>query len=531
MERTLYHNADILTQNPHRPQASAAVVENGKFLAVGDDEVFVNFKNSSTCVDAGGQIILPGFNDAHIHLWKIGQLESFLLDLRGIRSIKAIQELLKKSVASLPEGTWIMGRGFNEQVLEENRMPDKNDLDEVSTRHPIYLIRTCAHIASVNSLALQNAKVEETTPVPAGGVIGKDAKGKLTGVVYETALGLITKHIPQPTQQQYEQMIALGIQKMLSLGITSVTDPAAHPELLQAYHHSANNKKEKIRLNVFPILLPDGGDQPYPLPELYRSDFLNIDTVKFFSDGGLSGQTAAVSRPYKNSTSQGVLRLNPDQYYNLASEAQQKGFRIATHAIGDAAIDLVIKTYKKLYAHYGDQRNRIEHFGLPTTVHVDEMATYQFVAVPQPVFLHELGENFFSALDEAYLKFCYPVKSLLKKNIPVAFSTDGPVVSNINPFCNIKDAILRKTAGGKIISPGESISLEEALHAYTVGSAYAERKEHIKGKILEGHLADFIMTDKNPLAVKTEELDSIQVNETYVDGKCLWKKTISSSNR
>ncbi|MBS1488939.1 MAG: amidohydrolase [Bacteroidetes bacterium] len=524
MERTLYHNATIHTQNSEMPQAGAVVVEHGKFLVVGkESDLLDSFTGSCRRVDVKGQTILPGFNDAHIHLWKVGQLETFLLDLRGIKSIKALQELLTQSVATLPPGTWIMGRGFNEQTLEEKRMPDKKDLDEVSTDHPIYLIRTCAHIASVNSLALKKSGVTETTKVPAGGVMGKDSRGNLNGIFYETALGLITRHIPEPTQEQYELMIARGIQKMLSLGITSITDPAAHPELLKAYRSYCQKSQAIIRLNIFPILLPDGGEKPYPLPDLFHSDFLNIDTVKFFSDGGLSGQTAALSRPYKNSNSRGVLRLQAESFFNLAKEAQQKGFRMATHAIGDTAIELVVETYKKLHKLFGHTRNRIEHFGLPTPAHENDMATYQWVAVPQPVFLHELGENFLSALDETYLARCYPVKSLLQKNIPVAFSTDGPVVSNINPFSNMKDAILRKTASGKVISPDESISLPEALQAYTTGSAFAEEKERTKGKIEKGYVADFIITDKNPFIASTNELDSIRVKETYVNGKCLWK--------
>jgi hypothetical protein len=318
-------------------------------------------------------------------------------------------------------------------------------------------------------------------------------------------------------------MIDLGIQKMLSLGVTSVTDPAAHPELLQAYYSYKAKRDPAIRLNVFPILLPDGGDQPYEIPAIHQSEFLTIDTVKFFADGGLSGKTASVSRPYKNSDDHGVLRLNPTQFYELAHEAQQKGFRIATHAIGDNAIELVLSTYKKLYAAFGDTRNRLEHFGLPTSTHVDDMAAFKFVAVPQPVFLLELGENFIQALDDNYLSFCYPIKSLLKRNIPVAFSTDGPVVGNINPWSNIKSAIQRKSQKGNAIAEAEAVSLSEALQAYTIGSAYAEGKEKFKGSIAPHHLADFIVVDQNPLDMDPDHLDSIIVEETYVNGICQWR--------
>ncbi len=520
----VFHNGIALTLSSENDRASAFVIEDGKFVEVGEESLLTKYGRDSKLIDLKGKVVMPGFNDAHIHLWKIGQLTSYMIDLRGVSSISAMQAIIKERTKNLPDGVWITGRGFNEQVLAEKRMPTTADLDAISTTHPIYLIRTCAHIATVNSLALEKAKVTNQTMAPNGGVIGKDDQGKLTGIFYETALGLITKHIPEPTQEQYEHMIALGAERLLSLGVTSVTDPAAHPELLNAYNSYHKKNKASIRMNVFPILLPDGGDKPYPIPEKYKSDHLNIDTVKFFSDGGLSGKTAALSRPYKNSNDKGVLRLKEEQFYQLSHEAQQKGFRIATHAIGDVAIELVIDNYKKLYSEFGDTRNRVEHFGLPTSKHVDDMAQYKFVAVPQPVFLNELGNNFIASIDDAYLSFCYPVKTLLNKNIPIAFSTDGPVVSNVNPWSNVKDSILRKATSGQVISKNESVNLSEALHAYTTGSAYAEGRENVKGKIQSGQLADFIIIDKNPFELPTDQLDSIQVLQTFVGGECLYKK-------
>jgi len=523
--KTFYFNGTVLTQNPWQPLANALLVENGRFIAVGQQrEVERHADQATRRVDLQNRTVLPGFNDAHIHLWKVGQLASFIIDLRGVKSIAELQSIVRSSIQHIPAGTWVTGRGFNEQLLEENRMPSIADLDAISLEHPIYLIRTCAHIAVVNSYALQQSGVTRSTPAPEGGVVGKDENNNLTGAFYETALGLVTKHIPAPSKEDYEQMIGLGIRKMLQLGITSVTDPAAHPELLEAYISYAVKQDPAIRLNVFPILLPDGGDKPYDIPAIHESDFLTIDTVKFFSDGGLSGKTASISRPYKNSSDHGVLRLHAKEFYNLAREAQEKGFRIATHAIGDMAIHLVLDTYKKLHANFGDTRNRIEHFGLPTSMDVRIMADYQFVAVPQPVFLYELGENFIHSLDEAYLSFCYPIKSLLEKKIPVALSTDGPVVGNVNPWSNIKSAMQRKTRLGNVISKNESISIQEALHAYTVGSAYAEGKEKFKGSIAAHQLADFIIVDQNPMDTDVDQLDSIKVEETYVNGICQWTK-------
>lgn len=522
MKSTLYFNANILTQNEAQPSATAMLVEGNTITVVGTALESATLKHEDIhLVDVKGKTILPGFNDAHIHIWKVGQLESFIIDLRGVESIGELQHKVKTLADKQPDGTWIIGRGFNEQVLWDNRMPMKDDLDAISTTHPIYLIRTCAHIAAANSLAMKLANVNNTTEAPAGGVIGKDTSGNLDGLLYETALGLITNVIPSPTKSDYKKMILAGSSMMLDYGITSATDPAVHPELLEAYLELDTEKRLTIRVNLMPILLPDGGSAPYPVPPSYHSDFVSVDTVKFFSDGGLSGKTAALKRPYKNSQETGVLRLEKEKYLKLCREAQQKNFRIATHAIGDVAIELVLDVYKSLHAEFGNTRNRIEHFGLPTYENIQEVKKYGFVPVPQPIFLNELGENFRSSLQDDHLNHCYPVKSLLQEGIQVAFSTDAPVVKNINPWSCIKAAVTRKTNMGHLIAAHESVTVQESIYAYTIGSAYAEGQEKRKGSLEPKKLADFIILDKNPLTTAVDELDSIQVESVFIGGVCV----------
>ena len=522
VKSTLYFNANILTQQEGKPVASAMLVEGNKIMAVGNfADVSLKKKQDTLMVDVEGKTILPGFNDAHIHVWKVGQLKSFIIDLRGVESIDALQKKVKRVADDLPPGTWITGRGFNEQVLREKRMPVKEDLDVISTAHPIYLIRTCAHIATTNSLALNLAGITNASIAPAGGVIGKTVVGEVNGIFYETALGLISKVIPPITKGDYQQMILAGALMMMDYGITSATDPAVHPELLGAYLELDEENKLPIRINLMPILLPDGGSAPYPVPEKYYSDFASLNTVKFFSDGGLSGKTAALKSSYKNSNEKGVLRLIREEFLMLSREAQQKGLRIGTHAIGDVAIDLVIDVYKSLYAEFGDTRNRIEHFGLPSEQNIQDVKKFGFVPVPQPIFLNELGENFRNSLNDDYLNRCYPVKSLLKNGIKVALSTDAPVVKNINPWSCIKAAVCRRSNEDNPIAFHEAITVQEAIYAYTMGSAYAEGQEEKKGSLETGKFADFIIVDKNPMKIPVDELDSIKVETVYIGGTCV----------
>jgi len=278
-----------------------------------------------------------------------------------------------------------------------------------------------------------------------------------------------------------------------------------------------------FRLNAIPIILPDGGEHPYPTPEKFSSDSFNVNTVKFFSDGGLSGKTSALKKHYKNTDEQGVLRLKREQYLQLSKSAMEKGLGVATHAIGDAAIEFVIDVYKELNKDFPKSIKRIEHLGLPEEKHLIEMAANNIAASMQTIFINELGKNFIKYLDEEYLDHCYPVKSVLKYDILTALSSDAPVVKNFNPLKGTEAAVTRKDNEGNVIASNESISVAEALKAYTLsGSAISNTPQF--GSLEKNMLADFILLDKNPLIVPSEEITSIKVEKTFVNGKCVWER-------
>jgi len=512
---TVYFNGTVLTQDSNNPVVSAFSVENGIITAVGNDRDF-NLPGAFK-INLQGRTVMPGFNDAHIHLWKVGQLAAYIIDLRGITSITAIQERVRAAAAKMEKGRWIIGRGFNEAVLAEKRRPVASDLDEATQDHPVYLIRTCAHIASVNTRALLDCGITAETPTPEGGSIGISG-GKPNGQFAETALGLITRHIPPTSLTDYQGMIRMAAKEMLSNGITSITDPAVHPELGEAYQLTCGETLG-IRVNLMPMFLPDGGDNTYPLPEIHRDPWRTQTTVKFFADGGLSGATAALSRNYRNRSDSGILRIPAERFHSLAREVRSKGFSIGTHAIGDRAIAQVLDTYRMLAEEFGPIRNRIEHFGLPTDNSLEEAARQGVVAVPQPVFLDELGDNFIASLDDRFLERCYPIKTLADRGIRYALSTDAPVVKNFNPFNNIVAAVTRRTHTGNRISPQEAITVAQAIEAYTMGSAWSEGTETVKGSITKDKYADFLILDRNPLETPVEELTEIKLTSVVVNGK------------
>lgn len=524
MSSVIIHNANLLSfHNGYAPGKDTIAIEGSMIKAVGRwDELQPLVQPGTQVIDAGGRTLMPGFNDSHIHIWKVGNLMTYMLDVRSAASLDEMLQMIADYNRRNPDATWITARGFNEAGWKDGRMPDKNDLDKVVSDKPVHVIRTCAHFAVVNTKALEVSGITANTPVPGGGVMYRGADGGPNGIFSETALGMVGKHIPAYTRDELKVMVKAARQQLYSLGITAATDPAVDPLLLEAYYELHQAGELGFRLNAIPILLPDGGEKPYQLPAYYQSPWLNVNTVKFFSDGGLSGKTAALKRHYKDSDEQGVLRLQKEQYLALASSAMEKGLGIATHAIGDAAIEFVVGIYKELNSKFPDIIKRIEHLGLPEEKHLADMAGYNIATSMQTIFISELGKNFRRYLDQEYIDRCYPVKSVLKHGILTALSSDAPVVGNLNPLKGAEAAITRKDNEGFAIAPGEAISIDEALRAYTVNAARIGATPQL-GSLQAGQLADFIVLSDDPLKTPPEKLTAIKAEQTWVDGKLVYQ--------
>jgi predicted amidohydrolase YtcJ len=276
-------------------------------------------------------------------------------------------------------------------------------------------------------------------------------------------------------------------------------------------------------MNVFPLRIPDGTDEIQPLPKLYESEFLQIKTVKFFADGGLSSATAAMNVPYKNTDNyKGVLRLEHNKFFETAKEAVMAGFSVATHAIGHQAVDLTLAVYKELFQLNPKLKHRIEHVGFLPEKNIADFQAMNMTAAMQPIFIYELAPNFKNTLTDDLLEVVYPCKTVLDNGINLALSTDGPVVKEINPWVNIETAISRKAQDGFVIGKDEKITLTQALHAYTVGSAIADNQAHLKGDLSKGKKADFIVLNQNPL--QTETIVNTTALETWVNGKLKYKQ-------
>ncbi len=512
----IVHNAHILTQYEHLPVARAFAVANKKFVAVSnhEEELLSLAQPTTRIVDAQGQTIVPGFIDAHIHLWKVGSLLTHQLNLHGVFSIEELQQKILDFARQHPELPWIIARGFNEALFAEQRMPNRFDLDKVVAERPVIAVRVCAHQLVANSRALQIAGITSQTVSPFGGAIGQAADGTPDGRLIETAMGLMWKHMPSYTSLDYQKMILAAQQYLLKQGVTAVADPAVAPDVLEVYESMERNGELALRVNAIAIRLPDGETTALPLPKPCQKPYLQVDTVKFFADGGISGRTAALLKPYPNTTSCGILRLAKPQFLQLAQEAQAAGFRIATHAIGDAATQLVCDVYEALWQTFSLPRNRMEHVGLVTPENLSQLCRVKACAVMQPVFLYELSSNFRLYLNDDRLERLYPFRSVWNSGIALALSTDAPVVRNTNPLIGMQAATDRTPPGQPPIGPEETLTPEQALFAYTMGSAWANATEQINGSISVGKFADFVILSRSPL----HKLKETQVMATYVDG-------------
>jgi predicted amidohydrolase YtcJ len=365
-----------------------------------------------------------------------------------------------------------------------------------------------------NSRALALAGVGRATADPAGGEVARDSSGEPTGLVKENAMGLLKAVIPEPTVSEYAEMVLAAGNDQLSKGITSASEAGATPALLEAYRVLDREGKLPHGFHVMAMRLSEESTRPLPVPERYLSDFLRLDSVKLFADGGLSGATAALKGTYRHQPVRGLARLAEEEIFSLGLEAAA-GFRVCTHVIGDAAIDAVLPPTNAF-----TKRGARESAGAFATRSRPDRARppHGAMVAPQTVFLHALGMNFRRYLNDDYLARTYPIRSMLKGGLTVALGSDAPVVPDDRPLLGIQAAVTRRDREGVPIAPEEAISVESALYAYTMGGAMASGDETNRGSLSPGKWADFAVLDRNQIEVEADELSTVDVVRTYVAG-------------
>ncbi len=529
----LLYNGRVITLEEDMPEAGAVAVLGNRIAAVGSDRELAPLRETARrSIDLNGATVVPGFIDAHNHLF----LYIYLLTLLDCRvaldaPLSRVLERVSQRARQTPPGEMIRGWGFADYKVRERRYPTSRELDEAAPDNPVVLIHTSGHHAAANSAALRAFEISADTPDPPGGRIERDpGSGEPTGVLHESAMhalsfaGLLLEFLGQGLESQLDLLERGGLE-YLRFGITSVHDASSLPDILKLYHEAECRGRLPVRLYPMPLLdfspsLLDTG-----IRTRFGSDWLRLGPIKVMSDGSLSGRTAAVSEPYLNTPGTGMLTMDQDRMNGVVREIHEKGFQAAVHAIGDRAVDQVLTAFEQVISPGAGNpmRHRMEHAGILNPSLIRRMAELDLVVATQPRFLYEQGDGFLDSCGPERILRVYPYRSLLESGIRVAGSSDCPVVSH-SPLLGIRDAVMRKTEGGRVLAPDERLTAEQALRLFTIDAARASFDEDRKGSIRPGKLADLVVLDEDPLSVEPERIGEIRVRMTLLDGDVVYSE-------
>ena len=528
LDMTVYRNGRIYTNDASGPWAEAMLVRGEEILAVGnDDEVSALAEKGTKVVDLEKQFVMPGFNDAHVHLGGAGQ-DWLAVRLFGAPTVAELQKRLADAVAGHKPGEWITGFGWDHTLWPEKRFPNRQQLDEESPKNPVLLTHVSGHVAVANSVALQLAGITKDSPNPAGGEIEKDDKGEPTGMLKEgAAMRLVEGKIPAPTAEQRRRGIELGLADVAKNGVTSLQDNSAWEDFL-AYRLLKNDGKLTVRITEW---------LPFPAPleklEQMRRDggttdpWLRTGALKMVTDGALGSRTAALLDPYSDEAkTSGIMTIEPDKLRQLAIERDKAGFQLNFHAIGDRANRVALDAFEAAAKANGprDRRDRIEHAQVVAAPDFSRFARLQVIASMQPS--HETSDMRWAEqrVGPERAKGAYAWATMQKFGVRLAFGTDYDV-EPISPFRGLYACVTRELPDGGPQGgwePQERISLGDCIRAYTSGSSYGEFMEGKKGELKEGEFADFIVLSNDLTKVEPREYTGIKVLRTVVGGRTVY---------
>ena len=534
---SIWRGGDVLTLDPARPRASALAVIGDRIVAVGDDADLDGLTADRT-VELGGATVVPGFHDAHDHCVFFGMsLAELPLRTPPVQRLQDVYDAVAAAARETPAGGWIVGAGYDQNRLAERRHPTARELDAVAPSHRVWLRHTSGHMAVVSGAVLAEIGIDSAV-VPAGGQVERDESGRPTGLLLETAQSLVRDLLYPYAQDDIADAIDRATRHYLIEGVTSAQEAGIgagliswSPRELAAYAQARASGRLHVRttLMVAADALHEVGGSAQDRTTFgldlgiatgFGDETLRIGPLKVFSDGSMLGRTAAMREPFADEPgNRGFLQRDPDELRELVLRAHRGGWQIATHAIGDLAVGTALDCYEHALRDLprADHRHRIEHAGVVDDADLERIARLGVVPVPQGRFVNELGDGMAAALGPERVAQCYRQRSFVDRGIPLPGSSDRPVVQGA-PLQGIADLVLRRTASGAPFGPHEALTPMQALHAWTLGSAYAAFEEDRKGSLVPGKLADLAVLSGDPTAVDPEEIASLQVLATVVGG-------------
>jgi hypothetical protein len=495
------------------------------------EEVKLKMGENCEFIDLKGKTLLPGFIDCHMH--PIGYMNHLLnLDLTNVKSLNELKALLKEVSEKSKEDELIIAYNFNEEKFDDAILPDRWDLDKACPNHPVFILRYDGHIGIANTKALKLAEVDEHTLEPDGGEIRKDKLGKLTGVISEKALNLIFSRISIPDDELIKAAALKTSNYLAQKGLTSI-----HGIINADSRFKEDNRKtdefslyQSIQNNLWQdcyVFIET--EFPEKFIELSNAFFqegksesnLKIGGLKLYLDGSFGAKTACMFEPFTDAPEEcGFCVIEEEEIYEKMKIAHNNASQIVIHAIGDKANKIAMKLYKKLLTEFPreNHRHRIEHASMLTEDVIKDMADYGIIASCQPPFINSEYNWIAKRIGEERCKYTYPMKSIVNAGVVLASGSDCPV-EDPHPILGLHALVTRNS-----FVPEECLSIEEALKSYTINAAYAAFEEKTKGSIAVGKYADFVILNRNPLEVPKDEIKEIQVTETIIRGKTVFKK-------
>ncbi len=522
-------------------RAQAMAVRADRILAVGSEADILKLKGpATTVIDLQGHFVMPGFNDAHMHLVEAG-FKKLTVDLTGVRSVEEFRERIRKRVETAAPTEWITGFGWDETLWHQKDLPTRWDIDEVTTEHPVFLRRTDGHVAVANTLALQMAHVTLASKDPEGGEIARDLSGGPNGILRETAQELVSSIIPEPASDKRRQAIEASLADIAQSGVTSVQDYSGETargssETFTIFEQLEREGKLTVRISEW-LPFTESVDTLKKLRAAHsQSDaMLHTGMLKAFMDGSLGSHTAAMLQPFtddpKNS---GLPQYEPSKLNEMAKERAQAGFQLGFHAIGDKGVQMALDAFEEaekaarvsgVKAPDGSQnyRLRVEHAQVTNPSQIARFRQLNVIASMQPCHLLTDMHWAKSRLGAERAAHSYAWAEFLNHGVTLAFGTDYPV-EPVTPFRGIYAAVTRKSEDGQQqYYPEQKLTIEQAIQAYTTGSAFAEFAEKDKGTLAPGMLADFVVLDRDLTAVAPEKILTTKVLRTVVGGKTVYE--------
>jgi predicted amidohydrolase YtcJ len=505
-------NANVITMNPSQPTAGLVAIKGKKIWLVGDNDQLGEVRGAKTkLIDCGGRTVVPGFNDAHCHIFSfIIKLGSIDLSPPAISSIADIKAAIRNRAWNTPAGNWITASDYNEFYLAEKRHPNRRDLDEVAPEHPVVLYHRSLHACVLNSLALAMAGITSQTPEPPGAIIERELDGgQPSGRLFEMVRYIRGQVLPPLSDEELAEGMAVASRHYLSMGITSLQEASAN-----------NDYKRWLTLKRF----QDNGQLKGRVAMLF-----GFDALAQFQERGLefgAGDERLRLGGVKvlvNETT-GRLQPPPEELNRQALESHRAGFQLAIHCIepGTVAAAITALEYVDGQLSLAGRRHRLEHCSECPPELLERLVKLKAAVVTQPPFLYSSGERYIATVPPERQRWLYRIKSFLDAGLTVAGSSDSPIAPD-NPLLGIYAAVTRRAKSGQEVLPEEAISAEQALAMYTINAAYASFEENIKGAIAPGELADMVILSADPLKALPELIKDIKVEMTILDGRVVWQ--------